>query len=188
MKKGLLLTLLVVFSWVGIANALSYTDLDSTSVTFKKSAGTVAYTWSFDLVNDDLAEGDITSNDIINTAYLGFSVKDDDGDSLWFLKDFFTEFIDITINGVKYVDDWEMDNGDWYIPSSLITALSGSIVDFTVTFDDYYGWKCTTDTTVFNVKIYGEYTQVAPVPEPGTFILLGAGLAGLGFYRRKYMK
>ncbi len=183
MKKGILLAILVVFGWAGVASALSYTDLDNTSVTFKESAGTVSYTWSFDLVNDVLAVGDIDSNDVINTAYLGFSVKDDDGD--FFL---FNEYIDITVNGVKYVNDWEMDNGDWFLTSPLITSQSGSLVDFTVTFDDYDGWKCTTDTTVFNVKIYGDYTDVAPVPEPGTFILLGAGLAGLGLYRRKHLK
>ncbi len=30
--------------------------------------------------------------------------------------------------------------------------------------------------------------ETNPVPEPGTFLLLGAGLAGLGFYRRRAKK
>lgn len=34
------------------------------------------------------------------------------------------------------------------------------------------------------VQLHGE-TNAAPVPEPGTFILLGVGLAGIAAYRRK---
>lgn len=35
---------------------------------------------------------------------------------------------------------------------------------------------------------FGVATDTAPVPEPGTLLLLGSGLAGLGFYARKRKK
>ncbi|MBW1800018.1 MAG: PEP-CTERM sorting domain-containing protein, partial [Deltaproteobacteria bacterium] len=41
----------------------------------------------------------------------------------------------------------------------------------------------------FSLWVYGEAgVEVAPVPDPGTMLLLGSGLIGLAGFRRKFRK
>ncbi|WP_319526052.1 PEP-CTERM sorting domain-containing protein [uncultured Desulfosarcina sp.] len=186
MKKLLVLmiSVLLVFGVVGSVSAIEYQDIDTTVVTFQEGRnGLISYTWTFDLLNDTLAVGDIGENDIINTANIYWSVSGDDSSDYGWGS--ISEYVDIWINGIKMTNNWDMDNGlGWhYTDLNLADGTSGGlIVEFILS--DYFdtSWRYNEDINVFNVTLAGDYT---PVPEPATMLLLGTGLVGLAMGSRK---
>lgn len=71
--------------------------------------------------------------------------------------------------------------GDWFWSTSQIGSQIG---DHFYRFNDGDSWATSNFELAFNLT--GPSSQ--PVPEPSTFLLLGAGLAGLGFLRRRAKK
>ena len=52
-------------------------------------------------------------------------------------------------------------------------------------FDDANGWLDENNRKLWENIWTSAAEQIDPVPEPGTFILLGVGLAGLAYTRKK---
>ncbi len=71
-------------------------------------------------------------------------------------------------------------------PDYLVEIVFSSALyqdDPNATWDIYWG-----TATCGNDPIQGVVGETAPVPEPSTFLLLGGGLIGLGFYRKNRKK
>lgn len=114
-----------------------------------------------------------------------------------------TDTVDAGFYGFDYVNGgWLLvsevsDFGTWY---NLDMRLNSTGLDYyingskTLTFADI--WPHQTIENIIlnsynsgvNYDVYWDNVGTAPVPEPSTFLLLGAGLGGFAFYRRKVKK
>lgn len=188
MKKILLTTALSFFALTGVANALIYTNVqDNLGITLAEgpivdlfTTNTATYT--------HLMPGDFEVPwDIVNSASLtieGYFV-DGNNDSVSVAG----SFVGTLNSGGSY--GWLPFIGSWDNPSvsafDVSSALSswttGASLGVTVTANGgFLDGIIEIEKSTFTLDYDN---QTAPVPEPSTMLLFGAGLAGLVGYSRK---
>ena len=99
---------------------------------------------------------------------------------------------DVLVNTIYLLDlfsgekaKYRLDGESW---TNNIEGIGGNwgLLEITTGSTDYDSWvRFGTQNNQGSWDYAVAGMDVAPVPEPSTFILLGAGIAGLAFYRRK---
>ena len=191
-KLTALLACVALFAMTGVAWAIPTTWTDT--IDFNPDILIPpSYQYTHNIADDGFSSLFMGGNDTISSYELKISIYDDNvGSSFWFP---FVGTVNIP-DGSEAASIWTTGgsyNYDFSLASNTFDGnLIGNIdlwadghIDVLVsqtpfTIGDFY-------LASSELTAYGD-DGTAPVPEPGTIVLLGAGLAGLGLYGRRRMR
>ncbi len=90
-----------------------------------------------------------------------------------------------TVDLLSGVSDTDLLNGTWVTQdiTSFAQTWGGQDVELAFTVTDW-DWITPDSFTIDNIS-FNQHAPAAPVPEPATVLLLGSGLCGLAFTRKR---
>ncbi len=172
MLKRLLLAGLILVFWSGAALATPMTWVDTYDANPDQYVGWFdSYSYTHDITDN----GFTPLQDVAFTYTLSIGLYDDGG--FWDSGEIAVIDQPGVLGDTTYNFNYSNNDIGFSIAGLLSVNLLGTV---DVTIESWYG-DFYFDYSTLTVK--GE--DFAPVPEPGTIILLGAGLAGLALYRRR---
>lgn len=196
MKKLLIIALLVLVATT--ANAYTFTDtIDYWNLTGTSYGETQTLSHGYDSVlvtegsplsyiHDITDSVNFAAGDLVTTSSLQLDFTNDLLDAVFtgwlsFLPNT-TEHVYYGFDGSAWHYLGEVDNGAYNIgvDTALLNVDGKLVVSLSVTnYDNGLG------TAYLDHSILSGTAEIAPVPEPGTVLLLGAGLFGLALYTKR---
>ncbi len=160
----------LIFGMTGSAGAASYTDTYDAGNIYMK--GYQSDSWTFDITD----YGFNPKTQDVTEATVLLNLTDDSYD--WYE----VAYLNLEGNTFSWKFLWEVDTGSKSFKiDSLITLSDSGTIDCTLIAvgGDFY----------FNNATLTAEATTAPVPEPASILLMGAGLIGLiGYNRKRFSK
>jgi hypothetical protein len=187
MKKIILAAAMLIFGMAGSASALGMVEIDSDrsfsdSVYLPSGYGNDLITWTHDAPFFFEAHNHTIDLATIEITYSFIDTKE--GEEVWLNGSYIGQL------GVNGNNGRDLDTAIFDVTANLDPFNNKSILNLSLKIDETGdGWGndywLVTSTFYLYYSRYIDDNNNAPVPEPGTILLVGLGLAGLVGYSRK---